>query len=253
MTQKKENKYLGRILFFILSLVLTIENASSQVDFEEGLVGYYPFNGDANDLSVHLNHGTAINVISTPDRFGVVDKAYDFNGGNAYISINSSESLESPVNELSQVAWIYGNLGNAFSPVIMKSESASNAFQYRMYVATNRIGTSVNNWNNGVINSVPISSGKWHLIVSTFKDGIVTGYLDGLFINSVTMPGVTTIFLDMHNLEIGRDVPGTTEYFNGKIDDVRIYNRAINAEEVMALFDEGNYQEIFKDSFEFSL
>jgi hypothetical protein len=64
------------------------------------------------------------------------------------------------------------------------------------------------------------------------------------------MTGATTIALDTHNLEIGRDVPGVIEYFNGKIDDVRIYNREINAQEVMALFNEGNYQNLFNDSCE---
>lgn len=82
------------------------------------------------------------------------------------------------------------------------------------------------------------------------KDGVIKGYFDGLLIDTDDMTGTTTIALDTHDLEIGRDVPGATEYFNEKIDDVRIYNREINAQEVMALFNEGNYQNLFKDDFE---
>ncbi|MCF6319939.1 MAG: LamG domain-containing protein, partial [Proteobacteria bacterium] len=205
-------------------------------------------NGNANDESGNLNHGAGINVVLTSDRFGIENKAYDFNG--AYISIPSSTSLESPTTELSMVALVYREPSTTLSPIMMKSESTTNAFQYRMHVYDNGIGSSINDWSNGVGSEVPISINKWHLIVVTLKDGVVKGYLDGNHIDTDNLTGATTIALDTHNLEIGRDVPGAIEYFNGKIDDVRIYNREIKAQEVMALFDEGNYQQLFKDGFE---
>lgn len=239
-------------IFIGIIFILTVKNANSQINLENGLLAYYPFNGNTNDESGNDNHGTGINVILASDRFGTADKAYDFNGSNAYVAITSTDSLESPTTELTMAAWFYANLNSSFTPILMKSESTSNAFQYRMYVANNRIGTSLNNWNNSVVNDVAISSNKWHLIVSTLKNGAITGFLDGILIDTNTI-AIATIALDTHDLEIGRDVPGLTEYFKGKIDDVRIYSRAINAEEVMALYNEGNYQELFKDSFEDSI
>jgi hypothetical protein len=232
----------------IFALSLLAQVAHSQVNLEDGLIAYYPFNGNTNDESGNLNHGTGFNLVLDTDRFGSENKAYDFNG--AYISIPSSDSLESPTTQISMVAWVYRETSATFLPVLMKSGSSNNAFQYRMYVTANGIGTSINDWFNGVSSGVPISSNKWHLIITTMKDGVIKGYFDGLLIDTDDITGNTTIALDTHDLEIGRDVPGAIEFFNGKIDDVRIYNREINAQEVMALFNENNYQNLFKDDFE---
>jgi hypothetical protein len=232
----------------IFALYLIFQSAQAQVNLQDGLVAYYPFNGNTNDESGNLNHGTGFNLTLVADRFGIEDRAYDFN--IAYVSIPSSESLESPTTELSMVAWIYREPSATFSPVLMKSGSSSNAFQYRMHITANGIGSSINDWFNGVSSGVPISSDKWHLIVVTMKDGVIKGYFDGFLIDTDVMSGITTIVLDTHDLEIGRDVPGAIEYFNGKIDDVRIYNREINAQEVLALFNENNYQNLFSDNFE---
>ncbi len=231
-----------------ISLLFSMVTVQAQVDLEGGLVAYYPFNGNADDESGYFNDGVTVNTVLTTDRFENADSAYDFS--NAYISIQSSDSLESPTTELTMAAWVNTLPSDTFLPILMKSGSSANAFQYRMYVTQNGIGTSINDWDNGVGSSVPISPGEWHLVVATLKDGVVSGYLDGELIDTDNITGGSTINLDTHELQIGRDTPGATEYFEGKIDDVRIYNRAINAAEVAALFNENQYRWIFKNGFE---
>ena len=73
-----------------------------------GLVGWWPFNGNANDESGNGNNGTVNGVTLTTDRFGVVNKAYNFDGVNDWIEISDNNLLDLN-NELTLSAWINTN------------------------------------------------------------------------------------------------------------------------------------------------
>ena len=226
--------------FFLLlvTLLLVYGNISAQVNLDSGLVAYYPFNGNANDESGNSNNGIVGGAVLTSDRFGVDSAAYEFDGTSSYITIPSSATLESPTTELTQAAWIniysWSLVGQAFGPVTMKSNSGGNAFQYRLSVSDGGINTAINNWNNFVTILDTLNINEWYFIVTTLKDDTVKTYVDGEFIGEGTLAG--PIFYDNQPLEIGRDVPGATEIFHGKIDDIRIYNRALTPEEIDSLY-----------------
>ena len=227
---------------FFLSVVLILANGSlpAQVNLDSGLVAYYPFSGNADDESGNGNNGTVMGAVLTTDRFGIDSAAYEFNGASTFITIPSSATLESPTTELSQVAWInlysWSPIGQPFGPILMKSNSGGNAFQYRLSVGSGGINTAINNWNNGVTVPDTLNFNEWYFIVTTLKDDTVRAYVNGVFIGADTLVG--PISPNSLPLEIGRDVPGVTEIFNGKIDDVRIYNRMITPEEIDSLYDE---------------
>lgn len=62
-------------------------------DINGGLVAYYPFNGDTSDASGNTNNGTVTGAILVPDRFGIPDRAYYFNG-SSYIDCGNDISLD---------------------------------------------------------------------------------------------------------------------------------------------------------------
>ena len=66
-----------------------------------GLVAYYPFNGNANDESGNSNHGTVYGPILTSDRFGATNQAYDFDGNNDYIVSNSVLPIGNSIRSIS--------------------------------------------------------------------------------------------------------------------------------------------------------
>jgi len=205
---------------------------------DPSLIAHYTFDGNANDLSGYDNHGNVIGAALTTDRFGAENSAYEFNGSSNYISIPNSLSLQSPTTELTQLVWvnIYSWTGQGFwVPVLMKSNSGDNAFQYRLSIESNGVNTSINNWNNAVIIPDTVSFNSWYMVVSTLKNDTVKVYVNGIFKGSGTLTG--PIMQDTKPLEIGRDVPGSTEYFHGKIDEIRIYNRAITEREIDSLYD----------------
>jgi hypothetical protein len=214
-----------------------IKMLKAQVNLDSGLVAYYPFNGSANDESGNNNHGVVYGAILTMNRFGNDSSAYEFNGISSYISISNSPSLQSPSTELSQIAWIYiyswSLVGTQFGPILMKSNSTANAFQYRLNVGPGHVNTSINNWNNHVIISDTLNFNEWYMIATTLKNDTVKTYIDGIFKGEDTLTG--PINPNSLPLEIGRDVPGWTEVFHGIIDDIRIYNRALTELEIQEL------------------
>jgi hypothetical protein len=229
------------LLIVIVNIVILSSwvEVSGQVNLDSGLVAFYPFNGNADDESGNDNHGTVMGAVLSSDRFGNDSTAYEFDGTSTYITIPSSPSLESPSTELSQVAWIniysWSLVGTQFGPILMKSNSGANAFQYRLSVGTIGVNTAINNWLNAVTISDTINFNEWYMITSTLKDDTVRSYVNGIFIGEGTLTGPITA--DNRPLEIGRDVPGVTEIFNGKIDDVRIYDRALTDAEIQELFE----------------
>uniref|UniRef100_A0A832D0V2 T9SS type A sorting domain-containing protein n=1 Tax=Ignavibacterium album TaxID=591197 RepID=A0A832D0V2_9BACT len=208
---------------------------------EVGLIADYRFTGNASD-SAYQNNATVFNATLTDDRFGNSNSAYEFNGINAYISAPSTFLLESPHYELTQTAWVnvynWGISGNSFVPIIMKSDSAANAFQYRLALSPNTVITSINNWLNTVWQTgFNMNLNEWYMITSVLKEDTVSTYVNNEYVGYTLLNG--PIFYDNKPLEIGRDVPGTTEYFYGKLDDIKIFNRALSYQEVMNLYEYG--------------
>ena len=216
---------------------------------EIGLIADYRFVGDASDHA-YGNNATVFNASLTTDRFGNSNSAFDFNGLNAFIAAPSTTIIESPNHELTQTAWVYlydwGINGNSFIPIIMKSDSPDNAFQYRLALSPNTVITSVNNWLNTVWQTgFNMNLNEWYMITSVLKEDTVTTYVNNEYIGFALLNG--PISADNKPLVIGRDVPGTTEYFYGKLDDIKIYNRALTHQEVINLFNFGNTTDNYED------
>jgi hypothetical protein len=71
-----------------------------------GLVGWWPFNGNANDESGNGNNGTVNGATLTTDRFGNANSAYDFDGVSNYIDCGPLNAIPSTVQDITQNAWV---------------------------------------------------------------------------------------------------------------------------------------------------
>jgi len=214
---------------------------TARADITTELIAWYPFDGNMQDASGNANHGSPVGgLVLTSDRFGTPNMAYEFNGTNSYVYIPNSSSLSSPDTALTQAAWVlfYGasQVGQAFGPITMKSAGTANSFMYRM-LATPAAGTSVafNDWYNAYGISYPFELDQWYHIASVFNGSMVKFYVNGAAVDSVAAP--TTILPDGNDLTIGGDTPGILEIFYGKIDDVRLYSRALSDADIAELCD----------------
>ncbi|MEI6556638.1 MAG: LamG-like jellyroll fold domain-containing protein [Paludibacter sp.] len=217
----------------ITSLMLAILfglSANAQVP-TNGLVAYYPFNGNANDASGYGNNGTVYGTTLTTDRFGNVNRAYYFDGSTNYIDVPNSSSLNF-TNQFTISSWIKTNFSSDWQRIVDKGQQAtSNGYVLDM------IGNSVRlNANYQYTTNATICNNTWKHIVSVYNNGVVQIYIDGI-LNSTITSTATSLVACTNNLKIGK-ANGNLVYFHGNIDDIRIYNRALNQNEVTALYND---------------
>jgi hypothetical protein len=225
------------------SLVVWCAAATAQLPTyvpTNGLIAWWSFNGNTNDDSGNNNNGTNNGATLTTDRFGNTNSAYSFDGSASYISIPTSASLESPVTRLTMSAWInlsgYSLVGQAFGPILTKSNSSANAFMYRFTVDINGISfyAGINNWTSNTGAAFNFSLNQWYLLTAVLDSSASYFYLNDSLV--ATNNFTTSIVNNTLPLEIGRDDPGSTEVFNGKIDDIGIWNVALTEQQITNLY-----------------
>lgn len=222
--------------------------AHSQVT--SGLVAKYSFNnGNAND-EVGTNNGTVNGATLTTDRFGNASKAYNFNGTSSFIDLGDAPEFRMAQNDFSISMWVNYT---ATQQATLISKRAGGATNYNMYAISvindpQFGGVSQNVWhfsrssnsNDRDINAGNLS-GAWHHIVLThdYSDSSSI-FVDGQFVGSDlnTVSGVYDI--SGYPLVLGYSSEANSNFYNGSIDDVCIYNRVINAAEANALYTEPN-------------
>jgi hypothetical protein len=223
-------------------IVTTQDNIPSWLT--NGLVAYYPFNGNADDSSGNGNNGTVYGATSTSDRFGVFNKAYNFDGDQDYILIPNSVSLNP--NAITFSIWAYFNNGNC--GILSKSDATTNNnYGYSIiYNFQNQNSGLFTGWNTSGSCTYPTpnegytfgSSGiiqisTWqHILISINEQGECKQYINGIQTYTYNHIPLNTCNSNLSLLHIGRQWLGDPCWMNGKIDDIRIYNRALSQSEV---------------------
>ncbi len=245
-----------RLLYPILLLLFAIatqaQNIPSYVP-TNGLVGWWPFNGNANDESGNGNHGTVNGATLTSDRNGVVGKAYSFDPSqNSHILVPFSNSLNSIQSGITLSAWIFmdGGTGAGTPPRILELRGAYGGggdagFVMLSQSNSNQSRTFELRWHNNFGNSnvsIPstsqtLSALNWHNIIFTGDGttGIAKCYFDGVLIQTITQNIVSTCNYNNNPLVIGAE-PNLLGKWGGKLDDIAIYNRALSQQEITALY-----------------
>lgn len=223
------------ILFTSLAFLL---NAFAQIP-TTGLVVYYPFSGNANDLSGKANTATVSGAVLTEDRFGVANSAYYFNG-NSSIAANNSSSFNTDVWAVS--AWYNTTNTGSIQRLTNKGGLTSSSTNYMCILmdATGKIYGTL--WDGSAElqckDNLSTNDGKWHHVVYVRDVSQKKHYLyvDGILkTTSVdTYTGLTNNAL----FTIGKNGPDN-QFWTGKIDDIRIYDRTLNSSEIIGLYNEG--------------
>jgi uncharacterized protein (TIGR02145 family) len=211
-----------------------------------GLVGWWPFNGNANDESGNGNNGTVNGATLAADRFGNASKAYFFNG-NSSITVPNNSTLN--LSNFSINAWVYlQNFNGPAHEVLTKGCDLGENYEFLIYgpvdsgaVETailfsngSRSGTSGSGIPNNCINKT--NSLKWHFLTATFDvgTGYLRTYIDGVP-NCIDLLNRTPQ-ANSSPLTIGREPCFSGRELLGKIDDIAIYNRALSPAEVQQLY-----------------
>lgn len=240
-------------VFTIVILALSF-NAFTQIP-TTGLIAYYPFTGNANDMSGNGYNGTLHGPVLTFDRFGNPNCAYSFDGINDYIEMNiyaSNFNFQQPAtisfwvkSNLDDGQAIYcladGSFQNSNSAVILIGNNTTSTLTDEIIGIANKISVS-DHYITGFTtpNRDALFNYKWHNIVVLFDNILTAIYLDNnllsLTCNYGTNNGHYGNIANATNSILGNN--GYGAFLNGFLDDFRIYNSVLTPTEITALYNE---------------
>jgi hypothetical protein len=209
-------------------------------DLDEGLIAHYPFDGDANDESVNGNDGTVHGATLIEDRFGSADSAYNFDGDGDKITAENIPALQLGTQAFMISTWIKTTQTGIWKRIITRRSATTNGFWYSLAMMNNKarfeIAAAVQ-----LDSTRNINDGNWHFVAVTrdLSTSLFSMYVDGQLESQLADQGYNLTGTGNIPLEIGiwstEAYGGTT--FNGLIDDIRIYNRALSEDEIQSLYE----------------
>ena len=214
-----------------------------------GLVGWWPFNGNANDESGNGNNGTVNGATLTTDKFGNIGKAYSFDGVNDFIQVASTGF---PSGNQSRTLSVWFKVSQYPSP-----NNTYTLLNYGTAGNNNSCGLAIDSifsggprlfffsWSQAdVFDTIFFNKQEWHNLIGSFDGTTGKLYLDGNLLSSK----ISNWNTELNSFTIGKNnqTNSSPGYFTkGNIDDIGIWNRALTQQEITDLYN-GNicYQKV---------
>ncbi len=228
--------------YILIIIVLFLTGTVNGIPVTNGLVGYW--SGDdstANDSSGNNLHGV-FNGASFAQ--GISGQAFSFNGSNNIV-IADSPLLDGPsMTGLTLSAWVNLNVTNTDMTIVSKFDTNNDGLngisyllEFDVFPENQRffVVEDASTTINGKFET-PFGVGQWHHLAGTWDGSVIKMYFDGVEVTpAITGSTVTTIRDNTTPLTIG-SLGNPSQFFNGLIDEVAIYNRALSDGEVNQLF-----------------
>jgi len=234
----------------------------AQAGLGDGLVAWYPFQGNADNAAGTAPDGSVSGATLTADRFGAVNSAFAFDGVDDYIEVANTNGVFDLTNSWTLACWA--------KPFSAATDARDDPLIWKIAVSSTELwagdedtfllswgyiwqeGQAGNLFNTGLeraadgqdfgLNSAPHTPETWHHVVGAYDGAYLRIYVDGAsegmaYIGSVvayTGPAA----LRIGNIRNSAHIFGPTHVgvFDGAIDDVRIYDRALSGTEVADLY-----------------
>lgn len=244
-------------LFCVLLPCFLFNLACGQIDLSNGLIGYWPLDGNANDYSTSGNHGSILpNAYFTNNPTGsnqVLQAVYSANANEGHVDI----TLPGSFYPSSYVSGYQGS--GAFWVMIDDNTGMAGAASYQGFLrgipgihyvtrlksqkrllAMTKSGGGANVWPHSGTGSIP-NLGEWYHIAWTFESHATAGhlrwYINGTLTNEYT--GLLTIKHTDFRIGAGHERQAT----NHKIAEVRLYDRILTLDEISTLSDQTSFND----------
>jgi hypothetical protein len=198
----------------------------------DGLVAYYALDNDANDASGNGLDGALMGDPNFVE--GIAGMAMDLDGVDDYIDCGNDPVIDA-ISEISVSAWLnIRSINTAWQAAVAKGENAWRLSNVNM---DPRFHFGVTWWNQPEVYSVDgvteVGFDEWHHVTGTYDGADVKIYLDGAL--DASAPTTVPIGISTTNLFIGLNPESDGTFWDGLIDEVMIYQRALSEEEVLYL------------------
>lgn len=202
-----------------------------------GLIGYWNFDDAggtiAADSSGRGNHGTLTNGPTWTT--GKINGALSFDGVNDYVAIPNESQFDFTTTFTVSLWMKTPGFTKAWASIISKGDSAWSITRYN--TTGNADFNTFSPGANDLPGTINVANNQWRHLVAIYNGAVKQLYVDGVLNASVTLnqPLSTNNF----PVRIGHNSEFTSAYFNGVVDEVRIYSRALTAQEVADIFNDG--------------
>lgn len=209
----------------------------------QGLIAYYPFNGNASDTSGNDHNTTVHGTILSADRHGSSNKAYSFDGTDDYMLVKDSTTLRPKYITISN--WVYPAAYGIMMILGKTTYANAQGEQYGLSLTELTPAFSIKRNSGGALgvgwqqvnssSAIPIN--QWSHLAATWNGIALKIYVDGQLKKQNTEVPVGPIDnLTGGNLQMGRWLKSDSFHYAGKIDEIRIYDRALSSAEVATLY-----------------
>ena len=222
-------RYVLKLSLPVMALLSLLAVASFS---HASLVAYWPGEGNALDASPNGHDGTLSGTGFAP---GVVGQAFSFDGITDFISVPGDPALQPPL--LSVALWVNASASNGLQLLIDSSHGAGAAGWAVQFNAAEQLSFA---YGNGV--SFPevtstniIADNTFHHIAAVFDGSTLSIFIDGLFDDAIAYTGTPAVqTANGGNIRLGRHF-SLDRPLNGLLDEVRVYDHALNQAEITAL------------------
>ena len=221
------------VTFLVLVLSLTSTVGAKPND----PVGWWKLDeGNGNtvaiDSSSNGNNGSLTNMTGNEWAEGKIGGALEFDGDNDYVDIGDNSVFDITGN-ITLAAWIKVDSFTKNYAIIVCKGDANGWSIGRNSSTSYLIFTCSTDRTNTVTGNTAVDDGQWHHVAGVYNGSTMYLYLDGEVDNSKSLSGAITT--NAYNVYIGKSDEHPNSWWNGLIDDVRIYDRALSEEEIQEL------------------
>ena len=210
---------------------------------ETSLIGLWHLDDAGTDATANANHGTLTNGVTFAG--GRLGSAGNFNGSDQFVSVPDNGTVLDPSSQITVAAWVNTNAVGSYQTIASKPAGTSWVSPYARYNLRLQDSANSNRFSffaqqccgaNLLESTVSASAGTWYHVVGTHDGSTIKLYINGALDTSSALS--TTITDSDRPLAIGQH-GNSGQYWNGLIDEVAIYNTALDATAVLNLYKRG--------------
>lgn len=212
---------------------------AQRTDLLMNRIAHYPMDNGALDISGYENHGQVNGAILTIDRSGIASQAYSLDGENDYI--NCGAGIEGISSQVTVSCWIRTSETTGSGHILSKYDFESDAG----FILGFQDGKAMWAGRNGsdqyirLTSGAGIGDGQWHQLIGIIEGNSWSIFVDGILENQIELSNRRTSLGNSQALIIGMHYQNNNtdrQHYKGDIDEVIIYNRALNACEIEMLY-----------------